>query len=55
MAAKDKSGILYQCMRCKKISTYDEIMSMPEFKCPGCGYRILKKTRPPIVKHVKAR
>jgi len=27
----------------------------PEIKCPFCGYRILRKVRPPIVKHVKAR
>ncbi len=27
----------------------------PEIKCPFCGYRVLRKIRPPVVKRVKAR
>ncbi|RLI30507.1 DNA-directed RNA polymerase subunit P [Candidatus Bathyarchaeota archaeon] len=45
----------YQCIRCNKKFTYDELSMMPELKCPKCGYRILKKIRPPVVKHIKAR
>lgn len=47
--------IEYQCVRCGKKFTYEELSMMPEFKCSECGYRVLKKARPPIVKHVKAR
>jgi len=50
-----KAGVEYQCIRCGKKFTHEELAMMPEFKCPDCGYRILKKARPPIVKHVKAR
>ena len=50
-----KEGIEYQCLSCKEKIPLDELNMMPEFKCPHCGYRILKKIRPPIVKHVKAR
>jgi len=55
MASTDKAGIVYRCVRCGKTTTYESIIGMPEFKCPHCGYRILQKVRPPIVKHVKAR
>ena len=50
-----KEGIEYQCISCGKKISYDELTVMPELKCPECGYRILKKTRPPIVKRLKAR
>ncbi|WP_309491906.1 DNA-directed RNA polymerase subunit P [Candidatus Hecatella orcuttiae] len=53
--AGEKSGIQYQCFRCGKKVYYEELTAMPELKCPECGYKILKKVRPPIVKHVKAR
>jgi len=49
------SGILYECINCSYRVTSEELATTPEIKCPSCGYRILKKVRPPIVKHVKAR
>ncbi|RLI29684.1 DNA-directed RNA polymerase subunit P [Candidatus Bathyarchaeota archaeon] len=48
-------GIVYRCIRCGKTSSYESIIGMPDFKCPHCGYRILEKVRPPVVKRVKAR
>jgi len=49
------AGITYECISCGKILTAEQLAMTPEIKCPFCGYRVLKKTRPPIVKRVKAR
>ncbi|MEM2123293.1 MAG: DNA-directed RNA polymerase subunit P [Candidatus Bathyarchaeia archaeon] len=48
-------GISYVCVNCGAKVTSEELELTPEIKCPFCGYRVLKKTRPPIVKRVKAR
>ena len=48
-------GLLYECINCLSKLTADQIALTPEIKCPFCGYRILRKVRPPIVRHVKAR
>jgi len=55
MTESKEGGIEYQCLRCGKRVTAGELTAMLELKCPNCGYRILKKTRPPVVKRVKAR
>ena len=44
--------IEYECIRCGTKVTSEELSQLPEIKCI-CGYRILKKTRPPVVKSVK--
>ncbi|MFQ6134551.1 MAG: RNA polymerase Rbp10 [Nitrososphaerales archaeon] len=43
----------YECVRCGTKVTSEQLAQLPEIKCI-CGYRILKKTRPPVVKQVKA-
>jgi len=48
------TGIAYECLSCGSKITADQLAMIPEIKCPYCGYRVLKKTRPPVVKHVKA-
>ena len=48
-------GLFYECINCGSKITADQLAMTPEIKCPYCGYRILRKVRPPIVKHVKAR
>jgi len=48
-------GIEYECASCAARVTAEQLAVTPEIKCPICGYRILKKVRPPIVRHVKAR
>jgi len=48
-------GIEYECVSCGARVTAEQLAVTPEIKCPICGYRILKKVRPPIVRHVKAR
>ena len=46
-------GILYECVRCSIIVSLEELGKLPEIKCI-CGYRILKKIRPSIVKEIKS-
>jgi len=46
-------GVVYECVRCGSKVTADELSQLPEIKCI-CGYRVLKKARPPVVKQVKS-
>jgi DNA-directed RNA polymerase subunit RPC12/RpoP len=49
-------GLVYECVRCGAKVTTDEIkLRGGEVKCTVCGYRVLKKIRPPVVKRVSAR
>ena len=52
---KTPGGLFYECINCGSKLTADQLAMTPEIKCPFCGYRILRKVRPPIVKHVRAR
>jgi DNA-directed RNA polymerase subunit P len=52
---RNSGGLFYECINCGSRLTADQLAMTPEIKCPFCGYRILRKVRPPIVKHVKAR
>jgi len=48
-------GLVYECVRCGAKVTTDEIkLRGGEVKCTICGYRVLKKIRPPVVKRVSA-
>ena len=47
------AGIVYECVRCGTKVTAEQLSQLPEVKCI-CGYRVLKKARPPIVKQLKA-
>jgi len=49
----DESGIIYECISCGERVTAEQLAITPEIKCPMCGYRVLKKIRPPVVKHIK--
>ncbi len=46
-------GVVYECVRCGTPVSAEELDQLPEIKCI-CGYRILKKARPSVVKQVKA-
>ena len=48
-------GIGYECISCKAKVSAEQLAITPEIKCPMCGYRVLKKVRPPVVKHVKSK
>lgn len=52
---KTGAGMTYECINCNAKVTSEQLSVTPEVKCPICGYRVLKKCRAPIVKHVKAR
>lgn len=50
------SGIVYECVRCGAKVPSDELdLRGGEIKCIVCGYRILKKMKPPVVKRISAR
>lgn len=51
----EAAGITYVCVKCGARVSAEQLTMIPEVKCPYCGYRVLKKIRPPIVKHVKAK
>lgn len=44
---------MYKCMNCGREIDI-ELKTVKKIICPFCGYRILKKERPKIVKKVKA-
>jgi len=53
---KTTPGIVYECIRCgAKVSTEELELRGGEIKCTVCGYRVLKKIRPPVVKRVQAK
>jgi len=46
----------YECLRCGATTMGENIEERNgEIKCIVCGYRVLKKTKPPVVKRVPAR
>ena len=45
--------VIYECVRCGTSVTAEQLGLLPEIKCI-CGYRVLKKARPPVVKQIKA-
>jgi len=55
MEKKETTGIVYECIRCGAKVPLEEIeLRGGEIKCIVCGYRVLKKIRPPVVKRVSA-
>lgn len=53
MSEEKASGIAYECVRCHAKVTSEELeMRGGRVKCTSCGYRVLKKIRPPVVKRV---
>ncbi len=47
-------SVVYECERCGTRQTLEELAQLPEIKCINCGYRVLKKVRPPVVKKVES-
>ena len=53
---KTTTGIVYERVRCgAKVPSEELELRGGEMKCIVCGYRILKKIRPPVVKRVPAK
>ncbi|MCP4762089.1 MAG: DNA-directed RNA polymerase subunit P [archaeon] len=47
---------IYSCGRkeCREEISLEKLQTLPGIKCPKCGYRILYKKRPSIIKRIKA-
>ncbi len=53
MSEENASGLVYECVRCHaKVKSEELEMRGGRVKCTYCGYRVLKKIRPPVVKRV---
>lgn len=53
---KTSVGIVYECVRCGAKVPLEELeLRGGEVKCITCGYRILKKIKPPVVKRISAK
>lgn len=53
---KKPTGIVYECIRCgAKVPSEELELRGGETKCIVCGYRVLKKIRPPVVKRVSGK
>ena len=53
MEKKKTEGIIYECIRCGAEVPLDELeFRGGQKKCIVCGYRVLRKNRPPVVKRV---
>lgn len=46
---------VYECLSCRNRVSYAKLMEYVSFRCPKCGYTILRKIRTPGVKRLKAR
>jgi DNA-directed RNA polymerase subunit RPC12/RpoP len=44
---------MYKCINCGSDVSEKDLQEM--IRCPFCGYRILKKKRPDVIRTVKAR
>jgi len=51
----DMEGTTYECVKCQARFDGKEISLRGRISCPACGYRVIRKVRPPIVKRVKAK
>jgi len=55
MSEEEPTGLVYECVRCgAKVSSEELELRGGGIKCTMCGYRILKKIRPPVVKRIRA-
>jgi DNA-directed RNA polymerase subunit RPC12/RpoP len=53
MSKMTSSGLTYECVKCGATVRTEELeLRGGGIKCTFCGYRVLKKKRPPVVKRV---
>lgn len=56
VSEKRVQGLVYECVKCGGKVVTDELeLRGGGVKCTFCGYRILKKIRPPVVKRVQTK
>jgi len=47
-------GLAYECVKCgAKVALEELELRGGGVKCTYCGYRVLRKIRPPVVKRIK--
>lgn len=51
--AAEQFDVNYSCLRCGTLVSNAELDRLPEIKCI-CGFRVFTKTRPPVVKKIRA-
>ena len=51
---KGMKGMIYECVRCGHRFDGKKLAERGAIKCPECSFKVIRKTRPPIVKRVKA-
>lgn len=55
MSERAAHGLTYECVKCgAKVKTEELELRGGGVKCTYCGYRVLKKKRPPVVKRVSS-
>jgi DNA-directed RNA polymerase subunit RPC12/RpoP len=55
-AERRELGLVYECVKCGAVVALEELeLRGGGVKCTHCGYRVLKKIRPPVVKRIQAR
>jgi DNA-directed RNA polymerase subunit RPC12/RpoP len=55
MSKENLPGQIYECIRCgAKVSSEELELRGGGMKCTVCGFRALKKIRPPVVKRIQA-
>jgi DNA-directed RNA polymerase subunit RPC12/RpoP len=53
MSEQAGEGVAYECVKCgAKVVTEELELRGGGIKCTFCGYRVLKKVRPPVIKRV---
>jgi DNA-directed RNA polymerase subunit RPC12/RpoP len=53
MSERAGRGLEYECVKCgAKVKTEELELRGGGVKCTYCGYRVLKKKRPPVVKRI---
>ena len=53
MSERAARGLEYECVKCgAKVRTEELELRGGGVKCTYCGYRVLKKKRPPVVKRI---
>jgi len=53
---QSRSGVVYECVKCGAKVALDELeLRGGGVKCTYCGYRVLRKIRPPVVKRIKTK
>jgi len=55
VAEEGNVRLVYECVKCgAKVFTEELEHRGGGIKCTVCGFRVLKKIRPPVVKRIKA-